>query len=74
MANYLIIGASSGIGKGLFLRLAEQGHQVFATFNQTEIQEVHSLIHYFHLNVLDQNFSFNYLGCNRSFSIIFNCK
>ena len=61
MANYLIIGASSGIGKTLANQLADAGHQVFGTFNSTEIESEHASIHYHPLNVLDENLSFDFL-------------
>jgi len=38
MKRYLIIGGSSGIGKSLAHMLVEGGNEVFATYNQNEIE------------------------------------
>ena len=61
MANYLIIGASSGIGKALANQLAESGHTVFGTFNSHEIIAEQASIKYAQLNVLDENISLVFL-------------
>lgn len=61
MANYLIIGASSGIGKAIAKQLADTGHQVFGTFNKHDVHSEHPSIKSFHLNVLDENFSLDFL-------------
>ncbi len=60
MANYLIIGASSGIGKILAEQLAESSHQVYATYYKNETASK-NLIEYHYLNVLDETLNFDYL-------------
>lgn len=39
MANYLIVGASSGIGKQLADQLTAQGHQVYGTYNTHPVSD-----------------------------------
>ena len=51
MANYLIIGASSGIGKQLATQLAESGNRVYGTYNSTEISTTSDSVSYHQLNV-----------------------
>jgi NAD(P)-dependent dehydrogenase (short-subunit alcohol dehydrogenase family) len=61
MANYLVVGASSGIGKALATQLSESGHNVYATYfsNNTVASNVNLSFH--PLNVLDENLSLDFL-------------
>jgi NAD(P)-dependent dehydrogenase (short-subunit alcohol dehydrogenase family) len=61
MENYLIIGASSGIGKKLSEKLSESGHQVFGTYHKKELQLDNNSVQYYPLNVLDDTISFDFL-------------
>ena len=61
MANYLIVGASSGIGRAIALQLANVGHSVFGTFNKNEIQSDHPNIHYTKLDIMEESCSFDFL-------------
>jgi NAD(P)-dependent dehydrogenase (short-subunit alcohol dehydrogenase family) len=58
MKNYLIIGASKGIGKALAEQLSAHS-RVYATYNTEAVS--HNTIQYQHLNVMDQNFTFSNL-------------
>lgn len=61
MANYLIIGASSGIGKQLANQLADAGHNVYATYCKNETQSNNPLLHYHYCNVLDELINLDFL-------------
>ena len=61
MQNYLIIGGSSGIGQQLAIQLAESGKQVIATFNKNEPAVENPLIRFYHLNILEETLSLDFL-------------
>lgn len=61
MANYLIIGGSSGIGQTLARQFADAGHEVYATYCKNKIDRANNSIHYNYLNVLDENISLDFL-------------
>ena len=61
MANYLIIGGSSGIGSALVAQLVEEGHQVFATYNTHPVTSSFSYLSYHPLNVLDETLNLSFL-------------
>lgn len=61
MATYLIIGASSGIGKQLSALLSEAGHHVFGTYFKSDMSTVDSRVQYHYLNVLDENINLSFL-------------
>jgi len=61
MLNYLVVGASSGIGNALANQLANNGHRVFATFCKNEALATHPNISFHPLNVLDDEIALDFL-------------
>ncbi|MDX1617881.1 MAG: hypothetical protein R3224_03790, partial [Balneolaceae bacterium] len=62
MSNYLIVGASSGIGRQLAKQLADSGHSVYGTYNESEIEaDAASGLEYHRCNVLDNEIDLNFL-------------
>lgn len=61
MANYLIVGGSSGIGLNLVEKLATQGHRVYATYHTHPMPSIHQQVEYHHLDVLEENNAMDFL-------------
>jgi NAD(P)-dependent dehydrogenase (short-subunit alcohol dehydrogenase family) len=61
MANYLIVGGSSGIGKALVEQLVSEGHRVFATYHSHPVESNNSSLSYHSLNVLDETIQLSFL-------------
>jgi len=61
MSQYLIIGASSGIGKQLAHQLSEAGHNVYGTYNTHKIEDVPDKTIYRYYNVLDESIEPDFL-------------
>lgn len=57
MQQYLIIGASGGIGKQITIQLADSGKHVIATFNKNTPDFVHPNIRFHQLDVLEDALS-----------------
>jgi len=60
MGNYLVIGASSGIGQAITNQLAAEGHHVFATYQKNQFASSANITT-FNLNVLDEQLDFSNL-------------
>jgi NAD(P)-dependent dehydrogenase (short-subunit alcohol dehydrogenase family) len=63
MKKYLIIGASSGIGKQLAISLRQSGDKVLGTYNTQKAGES-SGIEFYHLNVLDEEIDLSFVPDN----------
>ena len=61
MANYFIIGGSSGIGKELVDTLSRDGHMVYATYNTHAVSSDDPNVEYHPLNVLDPEYAVSFL-------------
>lgn len=61
MENFLIIGASSGVGKGIADQLSALGHQVYGTYCKNKIHSENAFVQYQYADVLDENFSLDFL-------------
>ena len=61
MKKYLIIGASSGIGKALAGELLNQGHQVIGTHNSNKIEYTNSNLESVHFDVMAEELSFDFI-------------
>ena len=61
MSNYIIIGASSGIGQQLALQLINAGHQVYATYLRNKLSSENENLQYHYLNVMDEEIKLDFL-------------
>lgn len=59
MANYLIIGGSSGIGQQIVAQLTAEGHNAYTTYNSHSIENPNTIAQ--QLNVLDEVLNFDFL-------------
>jgi NAD(P)-dependent dehydrogenase (short-subunit alcohol dehydrogenase family) len=61
MSNYLVIGASSGIGQQIALQLANSGHRVYATYFKNSLSSEQENLYYHYLNVMDEELKLDFL-------------
>ncbi len=61
MKNYLIVGASSGIGRQLALTLASRGSRVYGTYLTHPVEEETEGLSHHRLNVLDDEPDFGFV-------------
>ena len=72
MSNYLIIGASSGIGKKLAEQLVDTGHSVYATYFKNKPEANSGLPDYHYLNVTLLNHKKGIFDIVPSFNLFFD--
>ena len=62
MRNFLIVGASSGVGKALAKSLGKAGHRVFGTYHTHKVEgEGNERLSFHPLNVLDDELDLDFL-------------
>jgi NAD(P)-dependent dehydrogenase (short-subunit alcohol dehydrogenase family) len=64
MKTYVIIGASSGIGRELALKLVGEGHKVIGTYYKDPVENDKSGIEYHYLDVMDEEMNLDFLPEN----------
>ena len=64
MKNFLIVGASSGIGKELASILNREGHKVYGTYHNNPIEQSNENVEYHFLDVTEDNINFEFLPDN----------
>jgi NAD(P)-dependent dehydrogenase (short-subunit alcohol dehydrogenase family) len=61
MANFFIVGASSGIGQQLAKQLSTDGHKIYATYHKNPVTSYNNSIAFYKLNVLDETINLDFL-------------
>ncbi|MFY0652276.1 MAG: SDR family oxidoreductase [Cyclobacteriaceae bacterium] len=61
MKNYLVVGGSSGIGKSIVDKGANEGHKIYSTYNKNLINSSLSNVQYHALDALSDDVDLSYL-------------